>query len=76
MVFDCKKWRQDSLSSMSSTFSGIYGMLLVCVYLTFSFTELVKFPELHLYLGKMFYPEGDTTSLSGIQILLNFEMYF
>lgn len=52
MVFDCQKWRKDSLSLMSSTLSGIYGTLLVCIYITFSFTELVKFPELNLYLEK------------------------
>ena len=49
MVFDFKKWRQDSTSLMSSTISGIYATLLICIYLTFSFTELVKFPTLKTY---------------------------
>jgi len=49
MVFDFKKWRQDSMSLMSSTISGIYATLLICIYLTFSFTELVKFPTLKTY---------------------------
>ena len=52
MVFDWNKWRQDSLSLMSSTISGIYGTLLVCIYIAFAFTELVKFPDLQLYLEK------------------------
>jgi len=52
MVFDCSKWRTDSLSLMSSTISGIYGTLLVCTYITFAFTELVLFPRLHNHLEK------------------------
>ena len=49
MVFDWKKWRKDSVSLMSSTISGIYATLLICIYLAFSFTELVKFPNLKTY---------------------------
>lgn len=49
MVFDFKKWRKDSVSLMSSTISGIYATLLICIYLTFSFTGLVKFPNMKTY---------------------------
>ena len=49
MVFDFKRWRKDSMSLMSSTISGIYATLLICIYLTFSFTELVKFPSMKTY---------------------------
>ena len=34
---------------MSSTISGIYATLLICIYLAFSFTELVKFPNMKTY---------------------------
>ena len=75
MVFDISKWQKDSLEILGSTLSGIYAMLLVCVYIgkkdiyknmtcshnilhifsskiAFSFTELVKYPDLNEYLEK------------------------
>ena len=33
MVFDISKWQKDSLEILGSTLSGIYAMLLVCVYI-------------------------------------------
>lgn len=52
MIFDFKEWQKDSVSTLGSTVSGIYATLLVCVYLAFSYTELVKFPELQNYLER------------------------
>ena len=49
MVFNFHQWRKDSVSLMSSTISGIYATLLICIYLAFSFTELVKFPNMKTY---------------------------
>ena len=50
MVFDFYAWKEESIKLMSSTISGIYATLLICIYLSFSFTELVLYPQLHLFL--------------------------
>ena len=52
MVFNFKQWDQNSMTQMGSTISGIYAMLLICIYVAFAFTELVKYPELDVYLER------------------------
>ena len=52
MVFNFKQWDQNSVTQMGSTISGIYAMILICIYVAFAFTELVKFPELDVYLER------------------------
>ena len=52
MVFDIQKWDMASLDQITSTISGIYSMLLVCIYIAFAFTELVKYPHLDEYLER------------------------
>ena len=52
MVFNFKQWNQNSMTQMGSTISGIYAMLLICIYVAFAFTELVKYPELDVYLER------------------------
>ena len=52
MVFDIQKWDMASLDQITSTISGIYSMLLVCIYIAFAFTELVKYPNLDEYLER------------------------
>ena len=52
MVYNFKEWQDNSINILGSTFSGIYCTLLVCIYLAFSFTELVKYPDLQDYLER------------------------
>ena len=52
MVFNFNQWDQNSLTQMGSTISGIYAMLLICIYVAFEFTGIVKYPELDVYLER------------------------
>ena len=47
-----KNWENNSMDQIGSTISGIYSMLLVCIYVAFAFTELVKYPNLDVYLER------------------------
>jgi len=40
----------EAAANLSSAFTSLYGMLLVCVYVAFVFTELVTFPKYQLFL--------------------------
>jgi hypothetical protein len=52
MTFDWHLWNRESVSLLGSTIAGLYATLLVCLYFAFSFTELVKFPDLQLVLER------------------------
>ena len=44
-------FNQASLSDRTgSTLSSMYGILLVCIYIAFAYTELVRFPTLNSWL--------------------------
>ena len=47
-----KNWENNSVDQIGSTISGIYSMLLVCIHVAFAFTELVKYPDLDVYLER------------------------
>ena len=48
MVFDYQLWEDEAVAIFASTIASIYGTLLVCVYISFAFTELVTFPKLEV----------------------------
>ena len=45
MIFDYKLWEEEAVAILASTIASIYGTLLVCVYVSFTFTELVTYPN-------------------------------
>lgn len=45
MIFNLRTWEKEAVTILASTIASIYATLLVCVYVAFSFTELVTFPH-------------------------------
>jgi hypothetical protein len=54
MIFDYKLWEEEAVAILASTIASIYGTLLVCVYVSFAFTELVTYPNFKVCLFKCF----------------------
>ena len=50
MIFNREFWRKEALAVLGSTTATLYATILVCLYIAFSFTELVTFPKLQEYL--------------------------
>lgn len=50
MIFDPKLWQKEAVAILGSTIASLYATLLVCVYIAFSFTELVTYPKYKEYL--------------------------
>ncbi len=44
------RWHYEAIDNVASGFSGLYAMVLVCVYMAVLFTELVTFPDNQLFL--------------------------
>ena len=47
---DCVNIKDIQWDTITTTLSTMYGILLVCVYTAFSYTELVKFPTMNNWL--------------------------
>jgi hypothetical protein len=45
MIFDPRLWEKEAIAIFASTVAALYATLLVCVYVSFVFTELVTFPN-------------------------------
>ena len=45
MIFDPKLWEEEAVAILGSSLASLYAMILVCVYISFVFTELVTFPN-------------------------------
>lgn len=50
IVEEAPVFTHKSLSSIYSAFSSLYAMVLVTLFLAFSYTEVVTFPRFHHYL--------------------------
>ena len=51
MIFDPKLWEAEAVAIFGSTLASLYATILVCVYISFVFTELVTFPNFKVMLN-------------------------
>jgi hypothetical protein len=45
MIFDPRGWSREAVAILASTVASLYATLLCCVYVAFTFTELVTYPK-------------------------------